>query len=207
MNIIKKFKNNKQSKTISNNIKSDIAYASRMPKRTKFKGVDIIPTNYDDSKITILLLEDFQPFIDVILLELAEVIPMDNVNVIIANTQYGAFNALIALDKVKVDYAFCDITLGGMMFDGQSIKEYDGIDVFEKIMINNSKAKVKLLTGHNLHSEKLEITDAISKFEKISSELTLGLNISDVYINKRSARTNMYYDLVNDLGSDYDKIS
>jgi len=178
-----------------------------IPTRKKYEGVNIIPDNYDDKKITILLLEDFKPFIDVMLLELSDIICLDKVNIIEANTQYGAFNALLALDSIKVDFAFCDITLGGMIFDGNTIKEYDGIDVFEKIMKTNPKAKVKLLTGHNLHSDKLEITDAIYKFNKIVEKLHLDITLDSIYINKRSTRLNMYYDLVNAIGDNYDEIS
>ena len=178
-----------------------------IPSRKKYEGVNIIPDNYDSNKITILILEDFSPFIDVIILELSKIICLDKVNIIKADTQYGALNALNALDSIKVDFAFCDITLGGMVFDGNTIKEYDGIDVFEKIMKTNPEAKVKILTGHNLNSDKLEITDAIHKFNDITEKLHLDITLDSVYINKRSNRSNMYYDLINAMGNEYDEIS
>ena len=204
--IVGLFQNNNSDSDTDKNLETSIKQM-HIPARKKYESVNIIPDNYDSNKITILILEDFSPFIDVIILELSKIICLDKVNIIKADTQYGALNALNALDSIKVDFAFCDITLGGMVFDGNTIKEYDGIDVFEKIMKTNPEAKVKILTGHNLNSDKLEITDAIHKFNDITEKLHLDITLDSVYINKRSNRSNMYYDLINAMGNEYDEIS
>ena len=204
--IVGLFQNNNSDSDTDKNLETSIKQM-HIPSRKKYESVNIIPDNYDSNKITILILEDFSPFIDVIILELSKIICLDKVNIIKADTQYGALNALNALDSIKVDFAFCDITLGGMVFDGNTIKEYDGIDVFEKIMKTNPEAKVKILTGHNLNSDKLEITDAIHKFNDITEKLHLDITLDSVYINKRSNRSNMYYDLINAMGNEYDEIS
>lgn len=197
-NLIKRIFSKIFNRGIINN-PTDHSNQSGIPKRKQYKPVNIIPKNYDDSKLTILLLEDFNPFIDVIKLELSAIIDLAQVNLIIANTQYGAVNALLALDTIKVDFAYCDITLGGLVFMGDQIKEYDGVDVVEKILINNRDAKFKLLTGHNLQSDNLEITDAVDKFNAVVQKLKLDISIESVYINKRSSRADMYYELINSI--------
>ncbi len=185
----------------------------------------IIPDTYSFKKInslkpTILLMDDFSGIPQLLVSELKRIPDMsidDNFNIILSTGIFAAFSVekLLKTDQ-KIDIAFLDITIGGVINN----VEYDGIDVAIMIKQKYPDSIIKFITGHTLNKHNPEIFKFIEKFEtffnvKIDETVNLkdGSDDVEVYehiIQKNGDRQqamklalNEYYDLKNiALGED-----
>lgn len=129
--------------------------------------VHIVVDNLEKNKPVILIMDDFPGMTRLLIDELERVQccnVFDNFTVITAEGDYAAFAVEKFLDDPhmpKVDVAFLDITLGGVI---RGI-EYDGIDVGIMIKKSNPDSVIRFVTGHTLNKKNPEIFKFMEKFE------------------------------------------
>ena len=120
----------------------------------------------DNNKPSILVMDDFVGMAQLINDELDRVqccnITKDY-NIILATGLFAAFSVenMIKNKTHKIDIAFLDITLGGVV---KGI-EYDGIDVAIMLKKYNKNCVIKFVTGHTLNKHNPELFKFIEKFE------------------------------------------
>ncbi len=138
-----------------------------LSKMDKLKTINFISKEHQ----TILIMDDYQSMVDLIAKELKRIdcgegcVIYENYNIVSASSEYAAFiveNALLN-DGLRVDIAFLDITLGGVMNN----LELDGIDIADILKRANPNCNVKLLTGHTLNKKNPEIFKFFQKFEDV----------------------------------------
>ncbi len=122
--------------------------------------------NFDKTKPTILIMDDFVGMATLIQDELERVKCIDvkkNYNILTATGNYAAFTVknLLKDGEPPIDIALLDITLGGVV-KGQ---EYDGVDVAILIKKYYPNCVIRFVTGHTLNRHNPEIFQFIKKFE------------------------------------------
>lgn len=99
---------------------------------------------------------------------------------------FAAFSVIDYLqreDHKKIDIAFLDITLGGIIVKNGKVTEYDGVDVAIGILKDNPDAKIKFITGHTINRKNPELFKFITKFETFT-----GKEIDSFVIPKNASR-------------------
>ena len=87
-------------------------------------------------------------------------------------------------DRLKVDYALVDITLGyGIKLTNGYYVEYDGVDIMLDLLKLNPDMKFMFCSAHTLNRKNPTVNHFFTKFEDAT-----GLDISNYYINKNSDR-------------------
>lgn len=88
---------------------------------------------------------------------------------------------LICIDKVKIDYALLDLTLGCLIkLPNDQFVEVDGADLGIYIMELNPNAKIKFITMHTMHMDNFIVAGYAKKLKD------KGIDLSSLYINKNS---------------------
>ena len=87
-------------------------------------------------------------------------------------------------DRLKIDYALVDITLGyGIKLTNGDYVEYDGVDIMLDLLKLNPDMKFMFCSAHTLNRKNPTVNGFFTKFEDAT-----GLDISNYYINKNSDR-------------------
>jgi len=154
--------------------------------------IEFVVDNRDKNVPTILLMDDFKGMTTLLCDELKRVECCDiysNYNVAVATGDYAAFIVEKALSEgLKVDVAFLDITLGGVVNN----VEYDGVDVAIMIKDKYPDSLVKFVTGHTLNRKNPEIFQFIKKFEE-----HFNTNIEDTYeVQTNQGTENIYKHII-----------
>ena len=103
---------------------------------------------------------------------------------------------VIYMDKIKIDYALLDLTLGCMVkldkgpFKGK-YPEVDGADLGIYIKKLNPDAKILFVTAHTMNTDNYIVSKYDSKLKEH------GLNLFDLYLSKNSlTRYKSIHDLI-----------
>jgi hypothetical protein len=139
---------------------------------------------FDKNRPTILLMDDYEGMIQLLMIELKRIQCcniMDTFNIVYATGDMAAFAVKKYLENDgKVDVAFLDITIGGIIEN----VELDGIDISILIKEKFKKSQIRFLTGHTLNKKNPEIFLFMKKFKDAT-----GLDIDEKqeieYLNEK----------------------
>jgi len=126
---------------------------------------------------TIFIMDDFDGMAELIKDELKQVNCCNlkkYFNIIMSTGIFAGFsirNLLQENPDLKIDIAFLDITLGGII-NGE---ELDGIDIAILLKERNPDCLIKFVTGHTLNKHNPEIFKFIYKFES-----TFGIKMDEI---------------------------
>lgn len=99
---------------------------------------------------------------------------------------------IVYIDKVKIDYALLDLTLGCLIkLPDNQFAEVDGADLGIYIKQFNPDAKIAFITMHTMNLDNFVVTGYRDKLAKH------GINLLDHYINKNGLER--YKDIYNFL--------
>jgi len=120
---------------------------------------------FDKNKPTILLMDDYEGMIQLLIIELKRIQCCDimkTFNIVYATGDMAAFAVKNYLNNDgKVDVAFLDITIGGIIDN----IELDGIDISIIIKELFKNAQIRFVTGHTLNKKNPEIFSFMKKFK------------------------------------------
>jgi len=166
-----------------------IDFAYTIPDKNELFQPEINEINlslYDKSKPTILIMDDFTGMVLLLKDELGRVQCCDvnkNFNILIVTGKYAAFSVEKTLrnNPIKIDIAFLDITLGGVINN----IEYDGIDTAILINSLNPECNIKFITGHTLNKHNPTIFKFMKKFED-SFNLKMDETVENLFNGEKS---------------------
>jgi len=132
---------------------------------------EAVPVNkINSNKPNILIMDDFKGMVDLLQNELNNVSVCDvhdKFNVYLAYGEFAGFAARNLIEQgIKIDIAFLDITLGGIIRG----EELDGIDIAKLCYKSNPKCIVQFVTGHSLNKRNPQIFEFIKKYESFFND-------------------------------------
>lgn len=143
--------------------------------------------DYDDSKPSILIVDDNPGIISFLLDDLESLdgdkIVLDDFNVL----SFDGINAAYYFEATQhkyqglnVKYAILDLTLCGAVSTHNGASKYTGVDIYQQLLIYSSEVKVLFYTGNNLNEYIKSNKKIIEQFK----ELTGGKLIKDFVLFK-----------------------
>lgn len=162
-------------------------------------------TEYDASKPTVLIMDDYEGMVALMVDELLEVMQSINVNIIIATTDYAAFSVkkLLQNSDISIDIAFLDITIGGIYFDETNLIELDGIDIAKILWELNPSTEIKFITGNTLSEKNKELNNFINKFNTIMKSVNRVQCIDESFLSTFTYKSRINGKVHNKLAYNY----
>jgi len=160
-------------------------------------------TNLDKNKKNIFIMDDFDGMGSLIKDEIKQVNCInihEHFNIILDTGTFAGFslrNLLNTEKDLKIDLAFLDITLGGIV-DGE---ELDGIDIAILLKNRNKNCLIKFVTGHTLNKHNPEIFKFIQKFEETFKVKMDEIEEKEYLINGENKTIPIYKHIINKTGN------
>jgi len=153
----------------------------------------------DKNKKNIFIMDDFDGMGSLIKDEIKHVscinIP-EQFNIILDTGTFAGFslrNLLNVKKDLKIDLAFLDITLGGIV-NGE---ELDGIDIAILLKKRNPNCLIKFVTGHTLNKHNPEIFKFIQKFEETFKVKMDEIEEKEYFVNGKNKTIPIYKHVIN----------
>jgi len=157
----------------------------------------------DKNKKNIFIMDDFDGMGNLIKDEILQtecINVEEHFNIILDTGTFAGFSIKNLLENekdLKIDLAFLDITLGGII----NGVELDGVDIAILLKKRNPNCLVKFVTGHTLNRHNPEIFKFIQKFEKIFEMKIDEIEEREYLIDGELKKIPIYKHIINKTGN------